>query len=56
MLHTNQIFQRLYWFISILGLFNFHTEANAIKLWIPSTSDFAKNYEYLWDKYPPGMH
>lgn len=36
-----------------LGLMNFHWESNAIKLWIPSSSDFARNYEYLWEKYPP---
>lgn len=39
--------------ISMLGLINFHWESNAIKLWIPSSSDFARNYDYLWSKYPP---
>merc|ERR1712029_883047 len=38
--------------ICSLGLLNFRTEANAIKLWIPRGSDFAKNYEFLWNKYP----
>ena len=28
--------------LAFLGLFNFHTEANAIKLWIPDSSDFAR--------------
>ena len=39
--------------VSFLGLLNFHWESNAIKLWIPSNSDFARNYHYLWEKYPP---
>ena len=30
--------------LAFLGLFNFHTEANAIKLWIPDSSDFARFY------------
>jgi hypothetical protein len=34
--------------IGSLGLFNFHWESNAIKLWIPAHSDFALNYDYLW--------
>lgn len=42
-------------FLCGLGLINFHWESNAIKLWIPKTSDFAYNYDYLWNKYPPDM-
>ena len=38
-----------------IGLLNFKSEANAIKLWIPATSDFAKNYDYLWNNYPPDI-
>ena len=41
--------------ISCLGLLNFQTEANAIKLWIPQGSDFAQNYDYLWSRYPPNI-
>ena len=38
-----------------IGLLNFKSEANAIKLWIPASSDFAKNYDYLWNNYPPDI-
>jgi hypothetical protein len=41
--------------LASLGMINFHWESNAIKLWIPSNSDFARNYEYLWSKYPPDL-
>ena len=37
------------------GLLNFHAEANAIKLWIPTGSDFARDYDYLWSRYPPNF-
>ncbi|TRY61569.1 hypothetical protein TCAL_14942 [Tigriopus californicus] len=38
-----------------VGLMNFHWEANAIKLWIPSNSDFTKDFNYLWTNHPPEM-
>ena len=41
--------------ICSLGLLNFHWEANAIKLWIPTESDFARNYAFLWENYAPDM-
>ena len=41
--------------LSCLGFLNFQWEASAIKLWIPSESDFAKNYAYLWENHPPDM-
>ena len=41
--------------LSCVGFLNFQWEANAIKLWIPNESDFARNYAYLWDNYPPDM-
>ena len=41
--------------VSCLGLLNFQTEANAIKLWIPAGSDFARDYDYLWSRYPPNF-
>eukprot|EP00095_Tigriopus_kingsejongensis_P003543 maker-scaffold106_size358372-snap-gene-2.28 protein:Tk03543 transcript:maker-scaffold106_size358372-snap-gene-2.28-mRNA-1 annotation:"patched domain-containing protein 3-like" len=37
------------------GLVNFHWEANAIKLWIPTNSDFVKDFNYLWNNHPPEM-
>ena len=41
--------------VSCAGLLNFQTEANAIKLWIPAGSDFARDYDYLWSRYPPNF-
>ena len=38
-----------------VGLLNLQWEANAIKLWIPSESDFARNYAFLWENYAPDM-
>jgi len=41
---------------SVLLYFNFHWETNVIKLWIPSGSDFALNYDRLWSSdSPPEM-
>jgi hypothetical protein len=35
---------------------NFHWETNAIRLWIPSSSDFLRNYDRLWSsEQPPDM-
>lgn len=38
-----------------VGLMNFHWEANAIRLWIPSNSDFTKDFNFLWNNHPPEM-
>jgi len=35
------------------GLPLLHEENNAIRLWIPQSSDFAVNYAWLWSTYPP---
>jgi len=35
------------------GLPFLHAENNMIKLWIPQTSDFALNYNWLWRTHPP---
>jgi len=37
------------------GMYFFQWEANAIKLWIPENSDFARNYAFLWENYAPDM-
>ena len=36
-----------------VGLLNFHWEANAIRLWIPTDSDFVRDYDRLWSNFPP---
>ena len=36
-----------------IGLAYIKMENNAIKLWIPQKSDFTKNYNWLYDNYPP---
>ena len=36
-----------------IGLTYIKMENNAIKLWIPQKSDFTKNYNWLYDNYPP---
>ena len=41
--------------LSALGLFRFHRERNGVKLWIPETSEFRKNIEWLWGNYPPSL-
>ena len=36
-----------------IGLIFIRAENNAIKLWIPQQSDFTKNYQWLYENYPP---
>ena len=35
------------------GLIQYTPETNPYKLWIPSNSDFVRNTDWLWTKYPP---
>ena len=39
--------------LSGIGLLEYRVENNAFKLWIPDTSDFLKNYNFLQQKFPP---
>jgi len=41
--------------IGCAGLPFMKTENNAIKLWIPQTSDFSLNYAWLWNHFPPEL-
>ena len=41
--------------IGCAGLPFMKTENNAIKLWIPQTSDFSLNYAWLWSHFPPEL-
>ena len=39
--------------LGCIGLGFIKIENNAIKLWIPQQSDFTKNYNWLYENYPP---
>ena len=39
--------------LGCIGLGFIRIENNAIKLWIPQQSDFTKNYNWLYENYPP---
>ena len=36
-----------------IGVLYYHEEGSPYKLWIPQSSDFVKNSNWLWKNFPP---